>query len=234
VKNLESISIIIPACNYEFGIAKTMAGYLSYLKRNFKEYELIVVCNNCSDNTYSRALTFALEHSNVSCLNFPFYIGKGGAVLEGFKQAKNELIGFVDQDNSVVPGQFGKLVKAIKGFHIAIASRNMPDSILLARQPLYRVALGKCFGFISEMLFCHGLSDVTCGAKLFRRKQLHKIMPLVKSKGFEFDTEMLWLAKRNGFMVTEVGIEWKDSGKTTLGLLEPIRMLAGILKLRLT
>ena len=63
-----SISIIIPAYNEEKYLDKTINGIK---KQRFKDYEVIVVCNGCSDNSFDVAKKYAdkvfnLNEGNVS------------------------------------------------------------------------------------------------------------------------------------------------------------------------
>ena len=63
-----SVSIIIPAYNEEKYLAKTLD---RIKKQRFKDYEIIVVCNGCNDNSFNVAKKYAdkvfqLKDNNVS------------------------------------------------------------------------------------------------------------------------------------------------------------------------
>lgn len=63
-----SVSVIIPAYNEERYLAKTLD---KIKKQNFKDYELIVVCNGCTDKSFDVAKKFTdnvfqLKENNVS------------------------------------------------------------------------------------------------------------------------------------------------------------------------
>ncbi len=232
MKRLNSISLIIPAYNEKDRIETTINSYLNYLRKNFSDFELIVVCNNCSDRTPEIVNKFSKKNKNVIFMNFPFYTGKGGAVIEGIKKAGKDLIGFADADESTAPKEFHKLVKAIEGSDIAIASRALPESAIPVKQPIYREILGRIYSMLVELLFGLGIRDTQCGAKLFRKKVIREILPFLKSYGFEFDVELLWKARRKGFSIREVPIVWRNSEKSLVGILDPFKMFLGLLKLR--
>ena len=104
------LSIVIPAYNEEKKIEETLNKYISFLDKNYKEeYEIIVVPNNCKDRTFEGTKKVAKKHKQIRIKNIPYYIGKSGALIEGFKLAKGYLIGFTDADNSAQPESFFKL-----------------------------------------------------------------------------------------------------------------------------
>lgn len=228
------ISLIIPAYNEENRITKTIQDYYQYLENNFSDFELIVVCNNCSDSTPEVVQKLAKKLKRLKCLNFPFYTGKGGAVREGFRAARFELIGFVDADNSTVPKEFDKLVRAIEKYNLdcSFGSRSLKESVLLVKQPFYRRVLGKVFSIMVQLLFGLGVKDTQCGAKLFKKKAIKTILPELKIKGFAFDVEILWKLKKCGFSYKEIPIAWKNDFESKVGFSAPLKMFRELIKIR--
>ena len=86
------ISVIIPAYNEEDRIEKTLVEYSKGLA-SLGDYEIIVVCDGSKDRTAEIASKYA------KVLTFSNRLGKGGGVLEGFKVARGDIIGFTDADN---------------------------------------------------------------------------------------------------------------------------------------
>ncbi|MBI5391537.1 glycosyltransferase, partial [Candidatus Woesearchaeota archaeon] len=83
------LSLLIPAYNEEKRIGKTLSLYLPFLTKKLqKEYELLVVLNGCKDNTLSAVKPFMKKYPQLRYKNIPQAIGKGGAIIEGFKLAK--------------------------------------------------------------------------------------------------------------------------------------------------
>ena len=50
---IDELSLIIPAHNEEKKILKTLKSYSEILPKKYKDYEIIVVCNGCSDDTFN-------------------------------------------------------------------------------------------------------------------------------------------------------------------------------------
>lgn len=230
---LKSISIIIPAYNEEKRISSTLNSYLEFLSPKKIKYEIIVVANNCSDKTVEIAKKYQKKNKNLKIMELPYYTGKGGAVIEGFKKARNEIICFADADNSAKPDQVFMLATMIGKYDAVIGSRAMPDSKILNPQPISRIFLGKCFSILTNALFGFGIIDTQCGAKAFSKKAVQIILQHQISKGFEFDVQILWIIKKSGLQILEKGIEWDNNPDSRVGLLDPLKMFLSIIKLRL-
>src|SRR3989344_8345313 len=95
-----NLTIIIPAYNEERRIGKTLDDYCRFFNKIKLDYKLLVLLNGCKDNTLDVVKKYKKKHSKIEYKNIKEAIGKGGAVIEGFKIANTDLIGFVDADNS--------------------------------------------------------------------------------------------------------------------------------------
>lgn len=98
-------SVIIPAYNSAAFIRR---GLESIRKQDFRDYELIIVCDSCTDNTKDVALAYT---GKVICTDFH---SAGGARNAGLDAAKGEWILFMDDDDWYLPGAFAQIAEAIK------------------------------------------------------------------------------------------------------------------------
>lgn len=83
-------SIIIPAYNAEKHIRKALD---SIKQQTFKDYELIVVCDSCDDNTEDIAKEYGAKTFKVS------YHCDGPTRNKGIEEAKGEYLLFMDDDD---------------------------------------------------------------------------------------------------------------------------------------
>src|SRR5213076_2086225 len=102
-----------PAYNEEKRIEPTLREYAEYFRRNYNgKFQLVVVLNGCRDDTLGVVNRVARDFPEISALNFPEPIGKGGALIEGLKLAPNtDLIGYVDADGATGPKAFFELAR---------------------------------------------------------------------------------------------------------------------------
>lgn len=89
------ISVVIPAYNEEYTIARCLRSLVEQsLPRD--QYEIIVVDNNCTDNTVKIALTFP----GIRVIHEPTP-GVGAARVRGWQEAQGEIIASTDADCEV-------------------------------------------------------------------------------------------------------------------------------------
>jgi glycosyltransferase involved in cell wall biosynthesis len=237
---MKRLSLIIPAYNEEKRISNTLERYYSFYKslKNKKklDFEILVVLNACRDRT--------LEIVKKNKKNMPElrYLdlergGKGYAIIQGFKDAlnrKNDFIGFVDADMATLPEHFYFLLKNMKNYNGAIASRWKKESIIKTRQPFLRIITSRGFNFLVRSILLLPYKDTQCGAKLFTRNATEILVKEVNSTKWAFDIDILYQLKKHGFRVKEVATVWEEKGGSKLNLIKvPIQMFSSIIRLRL-
>jgi glycosyltransferase involved in cell wall biosynthesis len=231
-----SLLLLIPAYNEEARIGPVLQEYAEYFKANYNgECQLVVVLNGCVDDTIGVVKRVAETHPQVSWLEFPDPIGKGGALIEGLKLAPlADLIGYVDADGATSPKAFLDLVKRWEQADCVIASRWLPGSVLHQQQTGKRQFASRVFHLIVQTLFWLNIKDTQCGAKVMRRQVVEKIHPLLRIADMAFDINLLYAVKRAGFKTLEVPTEWTDKigSKVVLGRTS-LTMLLSVLRLRL-
>jgi dolichol-phosphate mannosyltransferase len=224
-----NISLIIPAYNEESRIEASVAIYANH----FSNREIIVVCNGCVDDTPNIVSDLCDKYPNIKHLNFREKLGKGGAIKEAFKIAKGDIIGFVDADESVDPKDVDSMIEALSHSDGVIASRRLRNSKILIKQPFNRRIASKVFNIFVRAVFGLNFKDTQCGAKVFRKRAIQKVLPILRTSGFEFDVELLWRLKRLDFNVIEFPITWKHSAGSTFSLSKAPGMFFTLLKVRL-
>lgn len=233
-KTKPKLSIIIPAYNEELRIQKTLSAYVWHFSRRY-ETEFIVVCDGNTDRTPEIVSGYAKRHRNVRLLTFPRRLGKGGGLIEGFKVAKGDLIGFVDADSSTSTSDYDHLVKALTKNKVdgAIASRYLPNSHVLVKQPFYRKFLSRGWNFLVRIIFGIPFTDTQCGAKIFKRAAIQEVLPKMTARGFEFDVELLWRLQRAGYKIVEVPTTWLHMEESKFRIKDIVGMFARLLRTRL-
>lgn len=206
--------------------------YVDYFLNRYLDYEIIVICDG-HDSTAEIVKKMAEKCTRIKLFEFSSRLGKGGATIEGFKKSNKKILGFVDADGAVSPYQFEKLLSELKNYDCAIASRRVKDSQILKRQPLKREVLSKIFNIIVNRLFDLKIKDTQCGAKVFKREVVDRVLPKLKSTGFEFDVELLWRIKNEGFSIKEVPITWQHTDESSFSLKYAPQMFINLAKRRI-
>lgn len=114
-----------------------------------------------------------------------------------------------------------------------IASRRVKGSQILIKQSLKRRIASKSFNIIVRIIFGLHFKDTQCGAKVFRKEAIKDVLSELKTKGFEFDVELLWRLKKKGYKIIEFPITWKHSEGSTFSLSNAPKMFFSLLKVRI-
>ena len=238
---MEKITIIIPAYNEEKRIAETLEEYGKFftnLKKNkMFDSEILIVINNTNDRTEEIVRKYQKKYHIIKYLNFKKG-GKGFAITEGFKQAlkdkKNSLIGFVDADMATKPNAFYDLIINIANYDGIIASRYIPDSKVYPKQNFNRILVSRVFNFLIRCLFLMNYVDTQCGAKIFRREALEKVISSLGITRWAYDVDLLYQMKRNNFQIKEFPTVWSDKAYSKINLKKSgTGMVLGVIRLKL-
>lgn len=207
--------------------------YFSFFKQKLnKNFEIIIVPNNCKDRTEEITKNFSKGKSEITIKTIKNKVGKGGAVLSGFKVAKGDFIGFVDADESTAPEEFYKLFISAQGFEGAIASRRAPGSKIYPRRTFAKELSSRVFNLFTWFLFGLKYQDTQCGAKVFSKRAVNIILNKVHENNWIFDVAILSTLKGKGLKVIEVPINWRDAEGSKLSFIEQIKSLKDLIKLR--
>jgi hypothetical protein len=115
---------------------------------------------------------------------------------------------------------------------IAIGSREAPGAVRY-NEPAYRHFIGRGFNTLVRLLALPGLQDTQCGFKCFRAAVAEEIFPLQTMGGMSFDVEVLFAARRRGYKILEVPIDWYFNADSRVRLWhDSSRMATDLLAIR--
>jgi glycosyltransferase involved in cell wall biosynthesis len=232
-----SLLLLIPAYNEERRIEPVLRDYARFFQDNYSgKFQIVVVLNGCTDNTIGIVRRVAVEFPAVlRALEFKAPIGKGGALIEGFKlSAAGELIGYVDADGATTPAAYLELVRHIGDADCVVGSRWLPDSVIHQAQTGNRQFASRVFHTIVQWLFRLNIHDTQCGAKVMKREVVDKIHPYLHIADMAFDINLLVAIKRAGYRIREVPTEWTDKAGSKVTLFRSsLTMFLSVVRIRL-
>lgn len=204
------LSIVIPAFNEGACLGDTIEKiYTFFAKRADFKLEVIVV-DDCSTDDTQRILAGLLKRfTTLVCLRNEKNVGKGYSVKRGVLKADGDYILFMDADLSTPLDQFDILWKNTANADIIIASRALPESVILKHQTKIKENVAKIGNKLIRMCLRLPFRDTQCGFKLFSRKAI-EIFKYQTINRWGFDMELLFVAKKNGFNIAEVPVCWTN------------------------
>lgn len=224
------LSVIIPAHNEENRLPDTLEQVFRFLEKQSFGSEVIVVENGSADRTFDVAQTFAKSHDSVRVIQSAR--GKGAAVKRGMLEARGEYRFMCDADLSMPVKEISKFIPpASSDFDIAIASREAKGSARY-NEPSYRHLGGRGINYIIQALILPGLNDTQCGFKCFRADVANDIFNLQTLRGWSFDIELLYIARRRRYRVREIPIDWYYHPETKVSAVrDALRMIGDIFRI---
>lgn len=104
----KKVSIIILTYNRSEQLRRCVD---SLILSTYKNFEIIIVNNNSSDNTKQVANSLSKKYSNIIFINLNKNLMAAGGRNEGIKHSSGDYLLFVDDDNVVDPNMIDELVK---------------------------------------------------------------------------------------------------------------------------
>lgn len=227
-------SVVIPAYNEALRLPAYLAEVVAYFDGRDEPYEVVVVDDGSADETAACVLQAQAPHPSVTLHRLAANHGKGFAVSAGMRVARGALRLMADADGATPIGEVKRLEAAIQaGADVAVGSRALPDPSVSRQVRLHRKLSGEVLNFLVRRLGVPGVRDTQCGFKLFRGDVAETLFAELRTEGFGFDVELFLLARRHGYRVTEVAINWADQPGSKVGVLKDgPSMLAQILAAR--
>ncbi len=225
------LTVVVPAFNEVARLGPTLDRLCAFTRALPGGAEIIVVDDGSSDGTAEVAARSGC--AEVRCLSLGRNRGKGAALRAGVIASTGEEVLLCDADLSTPIEDYDRLRPHLATAGLVLGSRGLADSRITRRQPRYRELMGRLFNLLVRTLAVRGISDTQCGFKLLRGDLARALFPDLKIDRFAYDVEMLWLARRRGAIVVEVGVTWHDSPATSVhAVRDSLRMLVDVGRIR--
>jgi glycosyltransferase involved in cell wall biosynthesis len=210
----EKLSVVIPVFNEEDRVGKALKICQKFAKK-YPGWEFILVNDGSTDKTAE----IIKKNSSFKLISYAENRGKGYALKRGIAKATKPLVLICDVDFSTPLSEVNLLYPFIKkGAEVVIGSRRAQGAKVLIHQPFWREWLGQQFTNLSKLWLGLKVSDVTCGFKLFKKKEAKQLFKLSQIKRWGYDAEILFLAKKLGYQVVDVAVSWKNDEKTKVSM----------------
>ena len=229
------LSIIIPAFNEEPRLPKTLESIHVYLMARGLRTEVIVVDDGSTDATAKLVEELRRQYPELRLLSNGHNRGKGFAVRRGMLEALGDIALFTDADLSAPIAEADKLLAVLRDDHCdgAIGSRAVDRSLIEIHQSRFRELAGIIYNRVVRWIVGIGFADTQCGFKAFCRERTRILFEQQRIRGFGFDPEILYLARRHGLRVVGIPVRWSHNPATKVNLIvDSARMFASLLGIR--
>lgn len=196
-------------------------------------FEVIVIDDNSPDGTPDEVRRLSKKYDNIKLLVRPEKMGLGSAYRDGLKASSGDFIVEMDADLSHNPDDIPRLLKGLNPADIVVGSRYVTGGKIvgLSRQ---RKLISWGANRLARLVVGLKVKDVTSGFRIYRREAFEEIVRHSILNGFDFQIEVLHIAKKLGFKVEEVPITFidRERGESKLGNKEIARFAWSIFSMR--
>jgi dolichol-phosphate mannosyltransferase len=212
------ISVILPTYNESENIAALSQELLTILNSQGITGEVVIVDDNSPDGTGDIADALSERDNRVKVVHRPAKLGLATAIDEGSEAASHEIIVTMDSDFSHPPRIVPELVSALDEVDISIGSRYVKGGSM--EGPIHKIILSRMMTTFAGWLLGLNVKDCTGGFHALRKTLLQELD--VKSKGGEYDLELLYKAKERGYTMKEIPFTYKyrEKGESKTNLLK--------------
>jgi glycosyltransferase involved in cell wall biosynthesis len=218
------LSVVVPLYNEEPNVVPLFDEIGRALAHAEVSYELILVDDGSTDQTFDRLTAMQANESRVRVIRFTRNFGQTAAFAAGFARARGRFIATLDGDLQNDPADIPRLLAHTASFDVVCGWRkDRKDDFLTRHVP--SVAANWLIGIVSGVR----VHDIGCSLKVFRadivkrltlRPGSHRYLPV--------------LASALGARITEVPVNHRPRqfGESKYGLSRTFTVIVDLVRLR--
>jgi len=213
------ISIVIPAKNEVEGLRLI----IPELIKRYPGAEILIIDDGSTDETRELCLNYAVNY-----ISHPYCKGNGAAIKSGAREAKADILVFMDADGQHSPKDIESLLEKLnQGFEMVVGARSASSQASIGR-----LCANTFYNWFASLMVGQKVEDLTSGFRVVRAEYFKRFLYLLPN-GFSYPTTCTMAFFRSGYSVGYVPIEAnKRIGKSHIKLLKDgIRFLLILFKI---
>jgi glycosyltransferase involved in cell wall biosynthesis len=199
----EDVSIIIPAYNEE----EVIGNVLQRLIDMDKKWEIIVVDDGSADSTSE-----ICRKMGITVLKNPYNIGLGGSLKRGAREARGDILVFIDSDGQHPPEKIPELLQHMDLYDMVVGCRDHT-------QQYYHRAMGNhILKRVAKQISGYDIPDLTTGFRVLRKQYYMRYIHLLPN-GFSTATTITLAMLLDGLFVKFIllaGMKPRTSGQSQI------------------
>jgi len=232
---MEKIAVVIPTYNERENIRTIVERVLRFAPR---ETMVIVVDDNSPNGTAEIVEEMAASDSRVSVIKRSGKLGLGSAyrtgIAEAVRRGANRII-TMDADLSHPTERIPAMLEAARKADLVLGSRYISGG-RIENWSARRRLLSRFANLVARLAMRLDVADCTTGFRCYSRELIEAIrLDKIKSEGYSFLEEIVFLSRKHGFKVAEIPITFRDRtrGKSKISRKEILKAILTILRLSL-
>lgn len=214
-----SVDILLPVYNEEHVLEKSVNTLRNFLQRECQDFDwVITIGDNASvDGTLEKAKKLEKQFADVCVLHLPEK-GRGRMVKHAWSRSEADILSYMDIDLSTDLRAFPPMIHSIQeGYDITIGSRQFRGAEV--DRSFRRELISRGYIWILKLMLRFPFTDAQCGFKAASKKAVSELFPHIKDNEWFFDTELLYIAHREGYRVKEIPVRWIEDRDSRVKIL---------------
>lgn len=162
------------------------------------------------------------KYENIIHIQHDERLGRGKALRDAWRKVEGDVYVYIDVDMATDLGKFdafSSLITRQDQYDLVTGSRYISGSV--TNRPRLRRFASVAYNWAVRLIFRTGVHDHQCGFKSFSKRLVQVLSVHAKSDSWFWDTEVIVLARKLGFRILEIPIQWTEKK----GPRTPIRRL---------
>ena len=208
---------------------------VSEIFRYVPEADVLIIDDNSPDGTGDWCDEQAGADPRIRCLHRPCKQGLGSATIAGMRYAIEHNYAAVlnlDADFSHHPRYLPELLAGVRqegesAADVMIGSRYVPGGGIEG-WPARRLVMSRCVNLLARWLTGLKVTDCSGAMRCYRTETLKRLdLDAIRSQGYAYLEEILWLLQRNGARIGEIPIVFFDrqQGHSKINVREGLAVL---------
>jgi glycosyltransferase AglD len=225
-----SVSAVIPVFNDQAALSLAIPAALDILEKNTPWFELIIAEDASTDGSFELAKRWAIHDSRVKVLHRDKRLGRGSALTKAWKESAGDIFCYFDVDQATDMKDLPTLLQVVEdGYDGATGSRLIPESYVVRDQD--REMKSRVYNNLVRIILGSNIHDHQCGFKAFRRETMASLLPFIFDTHWFWDTELLILCQKRGYVLAELPVRWIQGQSTTVKTSDILSMSMAIINL---
>jgi 4-amino-4-deoxy-L-arabinose transferase-like glycosyltransferase len=217
-----SVDIIIPCRNESASLAENIATLIGAADKQLPwKYTITIVDSASEDTTLKVAKKLASKNSMIRIVRVDVP-GRGLAIRKAVLSSKATAVAYMDEDLSTNLNSIHALIKPLvkNSRKIVIGSRYHSESTVVRGKKRTLLSIG--YSLMARLFLRIGIKDFQCGFKAMHTTTAQKLMSMVQSDEWFFDSELLCRAKDAGYDIQEIPVHWIEEPDSRVNILPTI------------
>ena len=195
------VTVILPCYNEDAVFTGSLRDIIQTLSLSRFSFEIIFVDDGSGDLTRERIKRVCRADKRCRYVFHPQNLGRGAAVSSGMREARADIVGYMDIDCEVSPLYIPSFVQILKEGRadIVVGRRVYRTTFSSIIREILSVGYQK---ITSTFLGTDGV-DTESGYKFFNKKAFLPVCSEIRNNGWFWDTESIILSLKKGLSVRE-------------------------------